>query len=109
MKIFRHLSIVLVILFTSTACSIIGVNKWNAYQIIIEVKDSSNQILMDAVVTSDADKIVRSEISGTYSLLYSSTGLHVVTISAPNKMTKQIKLNMPLDNEKIMTIILKDV
>jgi len=103
------LSLLLVFgLLLSTACTLVGVKEWNAYQVTIEVKNTSSQLIENASVTSAADKTKKMKTPGTYSLLYAKTGIHVVTISAPNKQTKQIKLTMPADREKIMTVILKD-
>ena len=106
-KKYLLISILLISVFTAS-CSLIGVEEWNAYKVTIEVKDSFSHLISDASVTSTADKTEKAKAPGTYKLLYAKTGIHVITISAPHKQTKQIKLVMPADNEKIMTVILAD-
>lgn len=91
-----------------SACSVMGVSEWNAYQVFVEAKDTSGQLIEEARVTSAADKTEKTKTPGVFSLLYLKTGIHVVTISAPDKQTKQIKLTLPADHEKIMSVILID-
>ena len=102
------LFVLLLTLFSSFSCSLIGVKEWNAYKVTIEVRDSYSHLIPDASVTSMADKTEKAKAPGTYNLLFTATGIHVVTISAPKKQTKQIRFVLPRDNEKIMTVILAD-
>lgn len=108
MKQIKKLFILVLVATFATACSLVGVSEWNANKVTVEVRDTSNELIDEAVVTSTADEINKSKTPGTYSLLYAKTGLQVVTVSAPHKQTKQIKVSVPADNNKIFTVILND-
>ncbi len=107
MNRFRLLPFVLASFLLLDACSLIGVTEITAYKVTVEAKDQRGQIVPDAHVTSRADK-TRKVKPGIYELLYARTGLYVVTISAPDKLTKQIKVSVPADKDKIFTVILDD-
>lgn len=90
-----------------SACSLIGVTEVTGYKMTVEVRDTNNVIVEAASVTSTADSTKKTK-PGIYTLLYGKTGLYVVTISAPDKQTKQIKVNVPADQDKVFTVILND-
>ncbi len=94
-------------IFIISACSIIGVNEITGYKLTVEVRDMNGQLIEDASVTSTADHSKKIK-PGTYTLLYGSTGLYVVTITAPAMRTKQIKVSIPVDQDKMFSVVLID-
>ena len=99
-------SAVLVSLLAS--CSLIGVSKWTAYKIVVEVHDQAGSPAVNVNVASSENQQNMTNEKGQTELFYTQIGLHVITLSAENKQTKQIKISLPQDNNKVITVVLKD-
>ena len=90
-----------------SACGIKSVKQWASNKVIVEVYDSFATPLPDvSVETSENQQYVLTDQSGRAVIYYQKTGLKVITISAENYETKQIKVIMPNDNNKIVNVTL---
>lgn len=107
MRLIKFTCLLPLVLILLSACSIVGVTEITGYKVIVEVKDTNGDIVQNALVTSNADGVDK-EKPGVYSLLYGKTGLYVVTIAAPDKQTKQIKVSVPADKDKVFSVVLND-
>jgi hypothetical protein len=104
--ILKNSLILLVVLLAG--CSLFGINQWSAYKVIIDVQDQTGHAVENAVLESNDVKTQTTDESGQTQLRFKVAGLHVVTITAENKITKQIKIGLPQDDNKIIQVILKD-
>jgi len=102
--VFKLSSILLFILFSG--CSLMGENQWSAYKVIVDVQNESGQALSNASLESSDIKSQTTNKNGRSELQFRSAGLHVVTIVAENKITKQIKIALPQDDNKIINVTL---
>jgi len=97
-----------ILLITSlNACSFLGISKWTAYKVTLTVNDMRGDHISEAIVESSSNK-EKTNNDGMVKLYYEKTGLHVITVNKKGKVTKQIKVNFPLDNNKKITIVLDD-
>ena len=103
-KVFKLSSIFLLILISG--CSLMGENQWSAYKVIVDVQNESGQAIANASLESSDIKSQTTNESGRAELQFRSAGLHVVTIVAENKTTKQIKIALPQDDNKIINVTL---
>lgn len=83
-----------------------GTNKWTASAVTIEVRDQNGEAIENAQVTTSELKEETND-EGHVELYFPVTGLHVVTISAENKATKQIKVSIPQDQGHIVNVVLE--
>jgi len=98
-----------VLVFTMLAgCSLLGTNQWAAYKITVDVQNEVGQAISQVKLESNEVKPQITDENGRAVIQFRSAGLHVVTISADEKMTKQIKVSLPQDENKIFNVILFD-
>ena len=101
------LTCVLAICLSLGACGFKSVKQWASNKVTVEVFDSFASPIIDASVeTSENQQQVPTDQSGKAIIYYQKTGLKVITISAENYETKQIKVTMPNDNNKIVNVTL---
>lgn len=90
-----------------SACAIKSVKQWASNKVTVEVHDSFASPIPDASVeTSENQQQALTDQSGRAIIYYQKTGLKVITISAESYETKQIKVIMPNDNNKIVNVTL---
>ena len=89
-----------------SGCSLLGENQWSAYKVILDVRNETGQPISDVKLESSDIKAQITNIDGRSELNFRSAGLHVVTIIAKNKATKQIKISLPQDDNKIINVVL---
>ena len=92
----------------SYSCGIKGIKEWASNKMVIEVQNSSGKAMFHALVETNENQQVHTDKEGKAILYYQKTGLKVITISAEKFETKQIKVNMPKDNNKVVNVILLD-
>jgi len=95
------------LLFLSS-CSLLGMDSWGAFKITVEVIDKSGVGVPQAMVKTSNDLQKQTNENGQVELTYVSSGLHVVTVSADDKETKQFKITLPRDDQKQVSIVLND-
>jgi len=89
-----------------SGCSLLGENQWSAYKVIVNVQNETGQAIQNASLESSDIKTQNTNENGRSELQFRSAGLHVVTIMAENKETKQIKVALPQDDNKIINVTL---
>ena len=99
------LSVILLSILIS-GCSLPGINQWTAYKVILDVRNETGQVIESVKLESSDIKTQITNEKGRSELKFSSAGLHVVTIMAENKVTKQIKISLPQDDNKIINVTL---
>jgi len=90
-----------------SGCSLLGENQWSAYKVIVDVQNETGQAIQNASLESSDIKSQSTDENGRSELQFRSAGLHVVTIMAKNKETKQIKIGLPQDDNKIIKVTLR--
>lgn len=90
------------------ACSLIGVNNWGMFKISVEVIDKSGAGIPKALIKTTDNQEEYTDQHGQAQLRYVSSGLHVVTVFAQGKETKQFKVSLPRDDQKQISIVLND-
>ena len=101
------LSLILLLLLTS-GCSLLGENQWSAYKVTLDVKNEMGVSISNVKLESSDIKTQMTNTDGRSVLKFKSAGLHVVTIVANNKITKQIKVALPQDDNKIINVTLSE-
>ena len=97
---------VIFILFLISGCSLLGENQWSAYKVTLDVRNETGQVIESVKLESSDIKTQITNKNGRSELKFRSAGLHVVTIMAENKVTKQIKISLPQDDNKIINVTL---
>jgi len=88
-------------------CSIIGDKNWSAYKVILEVQDEIGNTVSGANVISSSNAKQVTDVLGRSTLYYTQRGLHIITVNTQNMFTKQVKVKIPEDNNKIVTLSLR--
>ncbi len=83
----------------------LGIDK--AYGILVKIIDEENLPVPGVIVKSTNQQSEISDASGLVSLRYRHKGLHVITVIALDKNTKQIKVKIPMETQEPVTIQLK--
>jgi len=91
-----------------SGCSLLGVNQWSAYKVTVDVHNQSGVAVENTKLVSNNVESKTTNKEGRADLKFPVAGLHVVTITAEGKVTKQIKISLPQDDNKIIHVILKD-
>lgn len=94
------------LLVTLCSCSLLGGKQWSAYSVIIEVQNDASEGVANAVLEANDMKTKITGEEGRAKLKFRTAGIHVVTISADHKATKQVKIQLPQDDNKIINIVL---
>jgi len=89
------------------SCSLLKANDWNAFSVILEVSDASGAKIEGAKVQSSEKNEEYTDTLGRVVLFYTQTGFHIVTIQYEGMLTKQVKLKLPDDADKIVLISLQ--
>lgn len=100
------ISILLFLLISS--CSLLGVNQWSAYKVTVDVRNETGVVVANVMLKSNGVKTQITDIYGRADLKFSVAGLHVVTITSDNKITKQIKISLPQDDNIIVYVVLNE-
>ena len=90
------------------SCASMGAGKWSAYSMVVEINDEKGMPLADAQVSS-IDNDAKTNASGRATLYYRTKGLYVITIQAPSMETTQIKVTIPSDIDKIVSVQLSPI
>ncbi len=107
-NIIKKISIVLVICSTIISCSLWKANEWNSSKVIIEVYNNKGEPLVKSGITTTANQKSLTDSEGRAVLFYQKSGLHIVTVESMGKMTKQIKIRIPTDVNKVVNVVLID-
>ena len=90
----------------ASSCGIKGIKEWASNKLIVEVHDTFSSPISNASVETSENQQKLTNQEGRVILHYQKTGLKVITISAENYETRQIKVTMPNDNNKIVNVAL---
>jgi len=99
---------IIFVIMLCASCAIKGVKEWASNKLEVEVQDSSGKSIFHALVETSENQQIDTNKEGRAMLYYQKSGLKVITISAAKYETKQIKVNMPKDNNKVVNVILSD-
>lgn len=89
-----------------SGCSLLGERQWAAYKVIVQVESSTGDFLSEVKLESNEVKTQLTNQVGQATLQFRAPGLHVVTITAKDYETKQIKVHLPQDDSKIFNAFL---
>lgn len=96
----------LLLLVSVSSCVSMGAGKWSAYSMTIQVNSSDGTPIKGAVVSSiDNDKI-KTNTKGQAILYFRTKGLYVITVHAEGMETTQVKVTLPTDIDKIVSVFL---
>ncbi len=98
--------IILALITVCCSCGIKSVKEWAANKLVVEVQDSMGKAIFHALVETSENQQIETDEDGKAMLYYQKSGLKVITIGAEKFETKQIKVNMPKDNNKVVNVIL---
>jgi len=98
--------LVVIVILVTTSCAVKGVREWASSKIIVELQNQVGESVTNALIESSEDQQIKSDKDGRATLYYQRSGLKVITISAGKYVTKQIKVNIPKDNDKVVNIVL---
>ncbi|MDH3325123.1 MAG: hypothetical protein OEM38_00230 [Gammaproteobacteria bacterium] len=105
MKIINIVILFWVIFLSS--CSLWKANDWNAYKVTLEVQDESGQAVPDVNIQTAGMHEKKTNNQGRATLFYTQAGFHIATLHEVGMLTKQIKIDIPRDANKIVTLSLK--
>lgn len=100
----KQIAILLLVLMSG--CSLLGEHQWSAYKVTVDVKNETGQVLEGVKLESNNVKEKITDNMGRVELKFRNAGLHVVTLMATDKVTKQIKIFLPQDDGKIVNVVL---
>ena len=100
-------SLCVFILIFLSGCSLLGERQWAAYQITVSVTDPAGFPISNARLESNEVKSQMTDSAGNANLQFRASGLHVVTITHNQYVTKQIKVLIPRDDAKIFSASLQ--
>ena len=83
-----------------------GTNQWSAYRVTIHIENEIGNPIIKAKLESNDVKSQFTNSEGRGEIKFRVAGLHVVTITAKDKVTKQIKVHLPQDDNRIITVAL---
>lgn len=99
------------ILFTIsllTGCGLFAYERLAAYDLTVQVRDSKGLPVSGVVVKSTNNQKVVTGRRGEAVLVYTTGGLHVVTVQSRYAATQQIKVNVPMVEQNQITVYLED-
>jgi len=96
-----------IISLSLVSCVLLGIDK--TYALSVKIIDEENLLVAGAIVKSTNQQSEISDESGLVHLRYRHKGLHVVTVIAKGKNTKQIKVQIPIDKQEFITIQLESL
>jgi len=96
---------VAMISFSLVSCALLGIDK--TYGLLVKIVDEKNFPMAGVIVKSTNQQSEISDASGLVNLRYRHKGLHVITVIAVDKDTKQIKVKIPIEAQEAITIQLE--
>ncbi len=93
---------IVAMLLTLAACSRGGILPWGLHELELHVVDSQGQPLVGAEVRCSADKPILTDDQGRVSLRQLRGGLHVLTISNTEGLTRQLKVVLPREEKRLL-------
>jgi len=91
-----------------SGCSLLGTSQWTAYRVTVNVVDELGVAVEFAKLESNGVQTKETNELGRVVIQFRAAGLHVVTLTAENKATKQIKVSLPKDDGKVLNATLVD-
>ena len=101
------LFLVVFIAVLSESCTLWKANDWNAYRVVIQVLDEYGQPVSPVNILTSARHDKKVDRKGRVTLYFSQTGLHIITVQATGMYTRQIKIKMAEDVNKIIVVALR--
>lgn len=87
-------------------CGLFAYERLAAYDLTVQVRDSSGAPVSGATIKSTDNQKVKTSRKGEARLVYTTGGLHVITVSARNSSTQQIKVTVPMVEQNRITVYL---
>lgn len=103
----KNILFVILILFTTSSCSLLKHNDWNSYKVTLEIRDVQGEIISGADIRSSARHVPTTDEEGRVSLYYMKRGLHIITVQSAQMKTKQVKIRVPDDANKIVSLYMQ--
>ncbi len=91
----------------SESCTLWRANDWNAYRVALEVLDEYGQPVSAAKILTSARQDKQADQKGRVTLYFSQTGLHIITVQASGMYTRQVKIKIPDDVNRIIVVALR--
>ena len=100
------LRLTLILIFASVILSgcFSSAGKWSAYSMSIQINAADGSPLQNATVRSIGGQEQLTNEDGMATLYFRTKGLYVITISAADTETTQIKVNVPADTENVVVV-----
>ena len=90
-----------------SSCTLWKANEWNSHKTVLEVHDEFGVQLSGIKIEAQARHNKLTDELGQATLLFTQSGLHIVTLRSSRTATKQITINIPGDANKIVIVNLK--
>lgn len=103
MRTISRFSVLLVLLMFLSACTTIGTGKWSAYSVTVEINTVDGTPIKGAKVSS-IDNDMKTDAKGQAVLYFRTKGLYVITVHSDGMETTQVKVTMPTDIDKIVSV-----
>lgn len=94
-------------LLAVSSCSLLKPNDWNSYKVTLEVRDVQGDTISGAGIRSSARVSHKTDEQGRVSLYYIQRGLHIVTVQSAEMKTKQVKIRVPDDANRIVSLYMQ--
>lgn len=102
-------SLILITLITLLAgCGLFAYERLAAYDLTVQVKDSKGYPVSGVVLKTTNNQRVTTGKSGQATLVYTTGGLHVITIQSHFAATQQVKVNVPMVDQNRLTVYLEE-